>query len=272
MRLGTRIILIVAGVALVYGIAKHHSNNSQPALSGATSASPVSGTAIAGFDLNKLGEVVRTSPDPATLEKAINDPGNSINNLDLDNDGNIDYLKVSETGKNQMTVIDDVSPDKSVTVATINVDPTSNQSAALNIQGNPQYVGDDYEYHSRFTFTDFLLLSYLMRPHSYYVPSYHYGYHPAYYHTTRVVNNYHVTSSPSVSRPSRSSLGSPSHSQRSFGVQDRSTPVHSGGFGHSTAPSGGGGFGSSHSSSNSYHPHSSSGRSSYGHSSFGRRR
>ena len=50
----------------------------------------------AGFDVNKLAQFVKTSTDPATLEKAINDPANRINNLDLDKDGNIDYLKVQE--------------------------------------------------------------------------------------------------------------------------------------------------------------------------------
>jgi uncharacterized lipoprotein len=154
----------------------------------------------AGFDVNKLADLVKTSTDPQVLEKAINDPNNHINNLDLDKDGNIDYLKVNEPGKNELDVIDDVSKDQSVTVASVKVNPTDNNTADLNIQGNPQYVGDNYYYHSHFTFTDFLLMSYLMRPHSYYMPMYHYGYYPSSYSRTRVSQVYHTSTPTSANR------------------------------------------------------------------------
>ena len=62
----------------------------------------IENTAPAGFDVNKLASLVKTSTNPQVLEKAINDPNNHINNLDLDKDGNIDYLKVEEPGQNQL--------------------------------------------------------------------------------------------------------------------------------------------------------------------------
>jgi hypothetical protein len=202
----------------------------------------------AGFDVNKLAQLVKTSTDPQTLEKAINDPNNHINNLDLDKDGNIDYLKVEESDKNKLKVVDDVSSSESVTVASINVAPTDNNTADLSIQGNPNYAGNNNYYHSSFTFTDFLLMSYLMRPHSYYMPMYHYGYYPSYYTRVHTYSSFRPTTSPAMS--SRSSLSNPSRSQRSFGTRS-SQPVRSGGFGSR-----------------------SSGRSGFGHSrgGFGRRR
>ncbi|MFI5136530.1 MAG: hypothetical protein ACHQIM_01800 [Sphingobacteriales bacterium] len=202
----------------------------------------------AGFDVNKLAQLVKTSTDPQTLEKAINDPNNHINNLDLDKDGNIDYLKVEESDKNKLKVVDDVSSSESVTVASINVAPTDNNTADLSIQGNPDYAGYNNYYHSSFTFTDFLLMSYLMRPHSYYMPMYHYGYYPSYYTRVHTYSTFRPTTSPAMS--SRSSLSNPSRSQRSFGTRS-SQPVRSGGFGSR-----------------------SSGRSGFGHSrgGFGRRR
>ena len=210
----------------------------------------------ANFDVNKLGDIVKTSTDPQVLEKAVNDPNNHINNLDLDKDGKIDYLKVTEPGKNQLAVVDDVSNDQSVTVATINVAPTNNSSADLNIQGNPTYAGDNYMYHSHFSFTDFLLLSYLMRPHAYYMPMYHYGYYPSYYSRRTVVTHYRTTTSPAMSSrssSSRSSFGSSSRSSRSFGS------------GSGSSRSSGSSFGSGSRSGRSF----GSGRSSRG---FGRRR
>lgn len=208
----------------------------------------------AGFDVNKLAQFVKTSTDPQTLEKAINDPSNHINNLDLDKDGNIDYLKVQEGDNNKLKVIDDVSSSESVTVASIKIDPNSNTNTAdLNIQGNPNYVGYNNYYHSSFTFTDFLLLSYIMRPHSYYMPMYHYGYYPSYYTRTRTYSTFRPTSSSAMSSriSRRSSLSNPVRSQRSFSTRS-SRSVRSGGFGGSR----------------------SSGRSGFGHSrgGFGRRR
>lgn len=205
----------------------------------------ISANTSADFDVNKLGDIVKTSTDPQVLEKAINDPNNKINNLDLDKDGKIDYVKVTEPGKNQLAVVDDVSPNQSVTVATINVTPTSdNSSADLNIQGNPTYVGDSYMYHSHFGLTDFLLLSYLMRPHPYYMPMYHYGYYPSYYSHRTVVSNYRPSTSSAMSAPRRSSF-SGSGSQRSFGTRSTSNGVRSGGFGSGSSRSSGFSSGSS---------------------------
>ena len=200
--------------------------------------------APAGFDVNKLAQLVKTSTNPQILEKGINDPNNHINNLDLDKDGNIDYLKVEENGPNRLKVVDDVSDADSVTVARIKIDPDStNNTANLDVTGNPQYSGYNNYYHSSFSFTDFLLLSYLMRPHPYYMPMYHYGYYPSYYTRVHTYTNFRPTTSPSMS--SRRSLSSPTGSQRSFSTRS-SQPVRSGGFGsRSSGSSGRSGFGRS---------------------------
>ena len=212
----------------------------------------------AGFDVNRLADMVKTSTDPQVLEKAINNPANQINNLDLDKDGNIDYLKVTEPGKNELNVVDDISKDQSVTVASIKVNPTDNNQADLNIQGNPTYVGDNYMYHSHFGLTDFLLFSYLMRPHPYYMPMYHYGYYPSYYTRVHTYSTFRPTTSSYMSSriSSRSSLSRPMRSQRSFSTRRSSS------FGSSSGSSRSSSFG-----------RRSSGRSGFGSSrGFGRRR
>jgi len=213
----------------------------------------------AGFDVNKLAQFVKTSTDPETLEKAINNPANQINNLDLDKDGNIDYLKVEEGDNHKLKVIDDVSNSESVTVASINIDPNNTSNTAdLNIQGNPSYVGYNNYYHSSFSFTDFLLLSYIMRPHAYYMPMYHYGYYPSYYSRVHTYSTFRPTTSSYMSSrmSSRSSLSSPTRSQRSFSTRRSSS------FGSSSSSSRSSSFG-----------RRSSGRSGFGSSrSFGRRR
>jgi hypothetical protein len=204
-------------------------NQNQPQQNNVT----IENNTTAGFDVNKLAQFVKASTDPQTLEKAINSPANQINNLDLNKDGNIDYLKVEEGENNKLKVVDDVSSSESVTVASINISPdNSNNTADLNIQGNPNYVGNNNYYHSSFSFTDFLLLSYIMRPHAYYMPMYHYGYYPSYYSRVHTYSTFRPTTSPSMSsRSSRSSLSSPVRSQRSFGTS-RSGSSSGSGFGH----------------------------------------
>jgi hypothetical protein len=215
----------------------------------------------AGFDVNKLAQLVKTSTDPQTLEKGINDPKNQINNLDLDKDGNIDYLKVEEANQNQLNVVDETNNQDSVTIARIKIDPSADNSTAdLSVRGNPDYVGYNNYYHSSFSFTDFLLLSYLMRPHPYYMPMYHYRYYPSYYTRVRTVTNFRPTTSSAMSsRSFRGSLSNPGRSQRSFSTRSPQA-VRSGGFGSSRGSSVG--------------RSGSSGRSGFGHSrgGFGRRR
>ena len=211
----------------------------------------------AAFDVNKLSEIVQHSTEPKVLEEKINDPSTNINNLDLDKDGKVDYLTVTENDQNQM-VISDASVDPAVTVAKITITPDQQaQTAGMQIVGEPAYCGSYNTYYNpHISFGELLFLSYLLAPHSYYHPYYGYGRYPAYYTTHRTVvrtvytpsrSNY-VSRGSSSAAPSRSSLSSPSRSQRSFSNRDASRPVGSGGFGNRpTAPSrsfGSGGGGS----------------------------
>lgn len=234
---------------------------------------------VPGFNVQNFATLVKKTSDAASIEKAINEPNNNVNGLDLNKDGNTDFLSVAETAQGIQVVDNDINP--AVTVATLNVKPGANQQANMSIQGNQQYCGPDYSYQSNFTLTDFLLLNYMLRPHVYYYPHYAYGYHPGYYHSysvstyrTRVYptgyrsvssgSSYRNTSSTGAykstpSTPQRSSLSSPTSSQRSFQVNKSNTGgFRSSGFG-----------GSSHSSfgSSSHSSFGSSSRSSFGGSS-----
>ena len=244
----------------------------------------IQSTSLPGFNVNNFANLVRKTTNPSQIENEINQDGNDVNNLDLNKDGKVDFLKVSES-ENRIQVTDDVDENNSVNVATltVNKNQADPNTADMQIQGNPSYCGQDYSYHSHISVGEVLLLAYLFSPHRYYVPMYHYGYYPPYYRgyatsSTRTITRTYTTTrnvggsnSPAVhsSSPTRSSLSSPTHSQRSFSTRDNSTPVRSGGFGKSR--SSGSSFGSGSSSSRSGF---GSGRSSFGggRSSFGRRR
>jgi hypothetical protein len=211
---------------------------------------------VPGFDVTNFANLVKTTKDPQSLEQAINVPGNNINNLDLNHDGNVDYVKVVEVGHDSLQVLDDVSPTSTITIATLSI-TSQNNTANVVAYGNPTYCGDNYQYRYHSSLTDFLILSYLMRPHVYYHPSYHYGYYPSYYSSRRVVSTRVITTS--NGSYNRKSLSSPTSSQRAFQVRDN-RPVKSGGFGGSPTPARSSSFGSSRSSFGTSHS-----------SSFGRR-
>ena len=259
----------------------------------------IQSNALPGFNVNNFANLVKKTTNPTDIENQINQDGNDVNNLDLNKDGKVDFLKVSES-ENKIQVTDDVDANNSVNVATmtVNKNQADPNTADMQIQGNPSYCGQNYQYQSHVSLGEVLLLAYIFSPHRYYVPMYHYGYYPPYYRgyatsSYRTVTHTYTTSrnvgsSPTARpfTPSRSSLSNPNHSQRSFSARDNSAPVHSGGFGNSSSKGTSIGTGSSSSSSRSTFGSGSkssfgsgrssfgSGRSSFGggRSGFGRRR
>ena len=229
----------------------------------------IQANALPGFNVNNFANLVKRTSNPTQIESAINAPDNDINNLDLDKDGKVDFLKVVES-PNKLQVVDNVSDSDSVNVATMNVTP-NNDRTDVQINGNPTYCGPDYYYHSSFGLGEILLLSYMLSPHRYYYPMYHYGYYPSYYHgystsTYRTVTHSYNPSGGGSFHPSagsRSSLGNPVRSQRSFSARDASSPVRSGGFG-SAFGSNKSGFGSGRSTFGSRRSSFGSGRSGFG--------
>jgi len=247
---------------------------------------------VPGFNVSEFANLLKVTKDPASIEQAINQPNNKINNLDLNGDGNIDYLKVVESANNTLTVIDETSATASQTIATLTVNP---QSQTLQVAGNQAYCGANYHYSTHYSVGDYLFMSYLLSRHAFYVTPYHYGYYPGFYRPYRSFYGYgysrpyyrqtysrnvrtgvvtrstsaspsrsYNSSSRSYSTPTqtRKSFSTPTSSQRSFQVRNTSTPVRSGGFGNSSRSS---------SSRSSFGSGSSSSRSSFGsgRSSFG---
>jgi len=233
----------------------------------------------AGLDLQALGELVKKSPNPSDLEKALNTPG-SINNLDLDSDGKVDFIKVTESSTDDNTknlkFTDVVSSGTTYDIADININKGTNNQASMDINGSPQ-VYQGASYHSDFSLGEVLLMAYLFSPHRMYYSPYYYGSYPGYYHPYRpvpavvyhnTVTNYNshpigtVTNRSTPGSSSRSGISSSNKSQKSFSTRNSSAPVGSGGFGSRSKAS-------SSSSSPSYSSSSHSSSSSSSRRSFG---
>jgi hypothetical protein len=99
------------------------------------------------FDLAGALEVFKKAKNPEEFEKAINLKDNEINNLDLDGDGNTDYVKVIDKAeKNGHTLVMQVAVSETETqdVAVIEVEKTGDEKAHVQIVGDEELYGKDY--------------------------------------------------------------------------------------------------------------------------------
>ena len=192
-----------------------------------------------GLDLQMLGEMVKSSTSAQDVEDKLNSNG-SINNLDLDNDGNVDYVKVTEYGSGSsrgLSFTVDLAGGQTQEIATIQIDNASNNYANMNIQGNQNLYGNSGYYTSRYSVGDILLMHYLFAPHRYYVSPYRYGYYPRAYHPyhsvpmhsyrSRVVTSTRTTRIIKTTRPSStvSRISSPNANKYSSSVTSRVTSM-----------------------------------------------
>ncbi len=146
-----------------------------------------------GLDLQAIGGLVRQARDAASLEMLINDPASGINNLDLDQDGQIDYISVHEyitptEGKGFSLIANLSSNGQQQHVADITVerDPTTDQ-ITLQTQGDAQIYGPDYYYTSRMGYSDAVFYVWLFGSHPLYASPWYYRHYPRWYRAHRPV-------------------------------------------------------------------------------------
>lgn len=99
------------------------------------------------FDLYGALELFKKADTPENFEKAINSNDNEVNNLDLDGDGKVDYVKVIDKKDGEAhTLVLQVAVSESETqdVAVIEVDKTGNDKAHVQIVGDEELYGKDY--------------------------------------------------------------------------------------------------------------------------------
>ena len=237
-------ITLVAAIALTS--CKDNSNQGQVVVNdyqpSQVSVTPEVANLGDNLNLQALGELVKNSTTAQDIEDKLNTTG-SINNLDLNNDGSVDYIKVTEYGDaNQkgFSFTVDIAEGQTQEIATIEVAKGSND-AQMNIQGNQQLYGNNGYYQSRYSLTDMLIISYLFRPHTYYHSPYYYGHYPSYYRSyrstpynsyrSRMVSTTKTTTITRTSRPTTTRSSSPNANKSVSSVTARakslSTPTRS---------------------------------------------
>lgn len=96
------------------------------------------------FSLEGALEMFKKAGNPEEFEKMLNTKANGINNLDLNNDGHIDYIRVvnKKDGDIQLFVLQSlVSASESQDIAVIELEKTGNESAVIQIVGDEDIYG-----------------------------------------------------------------------------------------------------------------------------------
>lgn len=227
------------------------------------SQTTIASYAADGLDLKAVGELLKTSKDAKELEQNLNKK-DGVNNLDLDEDGKVDFIKVAsddQQGIRVMKLSAVLSGSGEVQdVATIEIEQKTKEKADVQIRGNEQVYGRNHYHHSSFGMTDALILYWLFRPgYTPYYSRWGRGNYPGYYgggyaqqpvgnyrnrtnnmtrgstyassNTNRLSKQVTSTSTNSSSRV-KAPLKSPTTSQRAFQSRNPSKQVsRSGGFG-----------------------------------------
>jgi hypothetical protein len=101
---------------------------------------------VEGLDLQAVSELFKESENLEEFEKSLNDPEVGINNLDLDENGEVDFIRVVEEVTDDVHVIilqASLGEDEFQDVATIEVEKTD-EDYSMQVQGNEELYGADY--------------------------------------------------------------------------------------------------------------------------------
>lgn len=136
------------------------------------------------LDLRAVASIFGDSRNIEDFERKLNDPEIQISNLDLNNDNEVDYLRVIETVENRTHVVviqavldRDVYQD----VATIDLERDRNNNVQIQFVGNEYMYGQNYIYEPVYYTTPVIYASFWTTNYRPYVSSYYWNYYPRYY-------------------------------------------------------------------------------------------
>ncbi|MFT3823874.1 MAG: hypothetical protein QM731_08130 [Chitinophagaceae bacterium] len=98
------------------------------------------------FSLAGALELFKKAASPEQFEKLLNSEDNKVNNLDLNGDGQIDYIRVIDKKENDVHVLvlqAVVSDKENQDIAVIELEKTGNENAVLQIVGDEDIFGEE---------------------------------------------------------------------------------------------------------------------------------
>ncbi len=136
------------------------------------------------LDLEAIASVFGEAENLEDFEKKINDPDTKISNLDLNGDGEVDYLRVVETSKGEthlVTIQAVIGKDRYQDVATIDVEKDSKGETQVQVVGDVYMYGPNYIIEPVYVHPPVIFVFFWgPRYHPWHSP-YYWGYYPPYY-------------------------------------------------------------------------------------------
>ncbi|WP_412463847.1 hypothetical protein [Flavobacterium mekongense] len=137
------------------------------------------------LDLRAVASIFGDSRDLADFERRLNDPEIQISNLDLNDDNQVDYLRVIETveGNAHLIVIQSVlGRDTYQDVATVEVERDRNNRVQVQVVGDVYMYGPNYIYEPVYAYTPVIYSTFWIGNYRPYCSSWYWGYYPSYYY------------------------------------------------------------------------------------------
>ncbi|MDD4969039.1 MAG: hypothetical protein PHT07_06380 [Paludibacter sp.] len=148
------------------------------------------------LDLKAVATAFGESKNLEEFEQKLNDYDSQISNLDLNNDGQVDYLRVIEKNEEGIHLVEiQAVLDKDVyqDVASIIVEKDENDNPTVQVIGDPYIYGDNYVIEPSYLYTPSIFSFFWGANYYSWNSPYYWGYYPSYYHHRRTcgINEYY---------------------------------------------------------------------------------
>ena len=137
------------------------------------------------LDLRVVASIFGDSRNLQEFERQLNDPKLQISNLDLNNDGQVDYLRVIESveKRTHIVIIQSVlDRDIYQDVASIEVEKNWINNIQIQVVGNPYFYGQNYIYEPVYYSTPLIYANFWISNYQPYYSNWNWNYYPSYYY------------------------------------------------------------------------------------------
>ena len=136
------------------------------------------------LDLRAVASIFGESANLQDFERRLNDPKYQISNLDLNNDDQVDYLRVIESVEDRTHVIiiqSVLDRDVYQDIATIDVERDNYNKVSVQVVGNTYLYGDNYIYEPVYNVTPVIYTSFWVTNYRPYYSTWAWNFYPTYY-------------------------------------------------------------------------------------------
>ena len=140
------------------------------------------------LDLEAVASIFGEAADLEDFEKKLNDPDTQISNLDLNEDGEVDYLRVVEASKDEthlVTIQAVIAEDQYQDVAVIDVEKGDADETNVQVVGDVYMYGPDYIITPVYVHPPVIVVWFWGPYYNPWRSPYYWGYYPPYYRPWR---------------------------------------------------------------------------------------